>query len=159
MFHLDVFPIPKSTFENILKKFMSIIVEDFGQTVLWDATLKALFHIGSFVQKYSESEKAMSYRSFVVDKIMEMLSLDDIALPFSLKVEALYDIGMTGMKNMLTILQAMEGAIFTNLSEVCVCLYSNFIILSVVQGIMEYVISLLESFWAYFVTACFLFLI
>lgn len=117
-FHLDVFPIPKSTFENILKKFMSIIIEDFGQTVLWNATLKALFHIGSFVQKFSESEKAMSYKSFVVDKIMEMLSLDDIVLPFSLKVEALYDIGMTGMKNMLTILQAMEGAIFTNLSEV-----------------------------------------
>ncbi|CAL5199952.1 unnamed protein product [Lathyrus oleraceus] len=120
MFHLDVFPIPKSTFENILKKFMSIIIEDFDKTVLWNATLKALFHIGSFVQNFSESEKAMSYRSFVVDKIMELLSLDDIALPFSLKVEALSDIGMTGMKNMLTILQGLEGAIFANLSEVYV---------------------------------------
>jgi len=29
MFHLDVFRIPKSTLENILKKFMSIIIEDF----------------------------------------------------------------------------------------------------------------------------------
>ncbi|KAK2425246.1 MMS19 nucleotide excision repair protein [Trifolium repens] len=119
MFHLDVFPIPKSTFENILKKFMSIIIEDFNKTVLWNATLKALFHIGSFVQNISESEKAMSYRSFVVDKTMELLSLHDTALPFSLKVEALSDIGMTGMKNMLTILQGLEGTIFANLSEVC----------------------------------------
>ncbi|XP_012571694.1 MMS19 nucleotide excision repair protein homolog isoform X2 [Cicer arietinum] len=118
MFHLDVFPIPKSTFENILKKFMSIIIEGFNRTVLWNAALKALFHIGSFVQNFSESEKAMSYRSFVVDKTMELLSLDDIALPFSLKVEALSDIGMTGMKNMLTILQGLEGALFANLSEV-----------------------------------------
>ncbi|XP_058759195.1 MMS19 nucleotide excision repair protein homolog isoform X1 [Vicia villosa] len=120
MFHLDVFPIPKSTFENILKKFMSIIIEDFDKIVLWNATLKALFHIGSFVQNFSESEKAMSYRSLVVDKIMELLSLDDIALPFSLKVEALSDIGMTGMKNMLTILQGLQGAIFANLSEIYV---------------------------------------
>ncbi|KAI5417883.1 hypothetical protein KIW84_042492 [Lathyrus oleraceus] len=42
MFHLDVFPIPKSTFENILKKFMAIIVEDFDKTVLWNATLKSI---------------------------------------------------------------------------------------------------------------------
>ncbi|PNY17896.1 hypothetical protein L195_g014651 [Trifolium pratense] len=60
----------------------------------------------------------MSYRSFVVDKTMELLSLHDIALPFSLKVEALSDIGMTGMKNMLTILQGLEGTVFANLSEV-----------------------------------------
>lgn len=111
---------------------MSIIIEGFNRTVLWNAALKALFHIGSFVQNFSESEKAMSYRSFVVDKTMELLSLDDIALPFSLKVEALSDIGMTGMKNMLTILQGLEGALFANLSEVYFCFYNNFIILSVV---------------------------
>ncbi|KAK2371354.1 MMS19 nucleotide excision repair protein [Trifolium repens] len=125
MFHLDVFPIPKSTFENILKKFMSIIIEDFNKAVLWNATLKALFHIGSFVQNISESEKAMSYRSFVVDKTMELLSLHNTALPFSLKVEALSDIGMTGMKNMLTILHGLEGTIFANLSEVCRNLMSS----------------------------------
>jgi len=118
VFNLDVFPIPKSTFENILKKLMSIIIEDFNKTILWNSTLKSLFHIGSLFQNFSESEKAMSYKSFVVDKTMELLSLDDIALPFSLKVEVLSDIGMTGMKNMLKILQGLEGAIFANLSEV-----------------------------------------
>ncbi|XP_039690241.1 MMS19 nucleotide excision repair protein homolog isoform X2 [Medicago truncatula] len=118
MFNLDVFPIPKSTFENILKKFMSIIIEDFNKTILWNSTLKSLFHIGSLFQNFSESEKAMSYRSFVLDKTMELLSLDDISLPFSLKLEVLSDIGMTSMKNMLKILQGLEGAIFANLSEV-----------------------------------------
>ncbi|XP_061359137.1 MMS19 nucleotide excision repair protein homolog isoform X2 [Gastrolobium bilobum] len=118
MFRLDVFPIPKSIFENILRKFMSIIIEDFNKTILWKAALKALFHIGSFVEKFHESEKAMSYRSFIVEEIVEMLSHDDITLPFSLKVEALSDIGMTGMKNMLTILQGLGGAVFANLSEV-----------------------------------------
>ncbi|KAL5193967.1 MMS19 nucleotide excision repair [Glycine soja] len=45
MFHSDVFPIQKSKFENILKKFMSIIIEDFNKTILWEA-LKALYHVG-----------------------------------------------------------------------------------------------------------------
>lgn len=122
MFPLDVFPIPKSIFDNILRKFMSLIIEDFNKTLLWEAALKALFHIGSFVQNFQESEKAMSYRSFVVDKTVELLSLNDIALPFSLKVEALSDIGMTGMKSMPTILQGLGGAVFVNLSEVYVCI-------------------------------------
>ncbi|RDX83993.1 MMS19 nucleotide excision repair protein-like protein [Mucuna pruriens] len=118
MFRSDVFPIQKSIFENILKKFMSIIIEDCNKTILWEAALKALFHVGSFVQKFHESEKAMSYRSLVVEKIVELLFLDDITLPFSLKVEALSNIGMTGMKNMLTILQGLGRAVFANLSKV-----------------------------------------
>lgn len=124
MFCLDVFPIPKSVsmFENILRKFMSIMIEDFNKTLLWKAALKALFHIGSFVNKFHEAEKAMSYRSLVVEKILQLLSLDDITLPFTLKVEALSDIGMTGMKNMLTILQGLAAAVFANLSEVYVCI-------------------------------------
>lgn len=101
---------------------MSLIIEDFNKTLLWEAALKALFHIGSFVLNFQESEKAMSYRSLVVDKTVELLSLNDIALPFSLKVEALSDIGMTGMKSMPTILQGLGGAVFVNLSEVYVCI-------------------------------------
>jgi len=122
MFGSDVFPIQKSVFENILKKFMSIIVEDFNKTILWEAALKALYQVGSFVQKFHESEKAMSYRNLVVEKIVEILSLDDITLPFSLELEALSNIGMTGMKNMLTILQGLGRAVFSNLSKVHVCI-------------------------------------
>ncbi|KAL2332331.1 hypothetical protein Fmac_019912 [Flemingia macrophylla] len=117
-FQSDVFPIHKTIFENILKKIMSIIIEDFNKTILWEAALKALCHVGSFVQKFHESEKATSYRSLVVEKIVELLSLDDIVLPLSLKVEALSNIGMTGMKNMLTILQGLGTAVFANLSKV-----------------------------------------
>ncbi|KAK8469765.1 hypothetical protein PHAVU_005G166100 [Phaseolus vulgaris] len=118
MFHSDVFSMQKSIFENILKKFMSIIIEDFNKKILWEAALKALCHVGSFVQEFHESEKAMSYGSLVVEKIVEFLFLDDIIVPFSLKVEALSNIGMTGMKNMLTSLQGMRKAVFANLSKV-----------------------------------------
>ncbi|CAL0322063.1 unnamed protein product [Lupinus luteus] len=118
MFCLDGFPISISMFTNILKKFMSIIMEDFNKTMLWEAALKALFHIGSSVHKFHESEKAMSYSSLVVEKFVELLSLDDINLPFTLKLEALSVIGMTGTKNMLTVLQGLAGALFGNLSEV-----------------------------------------
>ncbi|KAF7843400.1 MMS19 nucleotide excision repair protein-like protein isoform X1 [Senna tora] len=120
MFPGDAFPIPKSLFENILRKFMSIITEDFHKTILWDVALKALVHIGSFVQKFHESEKAMSYRSFVVEKTVELLSLDDTTMSFSFKVEALSNIGMTGMEHMLKVLQGLEGAIFSSLSDVFV---------------------------------------
>jgi len=133
MFHSDVFSMQTSIFENILKKFMSIIIKDFNKKILWEAALKALCHVGSFVQEFHESEKAMSYGSLVVEKIVEFLFLDDIIVPFSLKVEALSNIGMTGMKNMLTSLQGMRKAVFANLSKVCVAhltlntLYSSFI--------------------------------
>ncbi|XP_020227718.1 MMS19 nucleotide excision repair protein homolog isoform X1 [Cajanus cajan] len=119
-FQSDVFPIQKSIFENILNKIMSIIMEDFEKTILWESALKALCHVGSFVQMFHESEKAMSYRSLVVEKIVELLSLDDITLPFSLKVEALSNVGMTGRKNMLTILQGLGTAVLANLSKVYV---------------------------------------
>ncbi|XP_019458712.1 PREDICTED: MMS19 nucleotide excision repair protein homolog [Lupinus angustifolius] len=118
MFCLDGFPISISMFTNILRKFMSIIMEDFNKTILWEAALKALFHIGSSVHKFHESEKATSYSSLVVEKIVELLSLDDISLPFTLKLEALSVIGMTGTKNMLIVLQGLAGAVFGNLSEV-----------------------------------------
>ncbi|BAT91645.1 hypothetical protein VIGAN_07025500 [Vigna angularis var. angularis] len=118
MFHSEVFSLQKSIFENILKKFMSIIIEDFNKKLLWEAALKALCHIGSFVQEFHESEKAMSYGSLVVEKIVEFLFLDDIVVPFSVKVEVLSNIGMTGMKNMVTCLQGMKKAVFSNLSKV-----------------------------------------
>lgn len=121
MFPGDDFPIPKVLFENILRKLMSIIIEDSNKTVLWEAALKALIHIGSYVQKFFESEKAMCYRSFVVEKIVGFLSLDDMTMPLSLKVEALSNIGMTGMKHMLKVFQGLEQAVFANLSEVFVC--------------------------------------
>lgn len=120
MFPGDSFPITKLLFENILRKFMSVITKDFNKMVLWEAALKALVHIGSFIHKFHESEKAKSYRSIVVEKIVKLLSLDDTTMPFSLKLEALSDIGMTGMMHMLKVLQEFEGAVFANLSMISV---------------------------------------
>ncbi|KAL1349378.1 hypothetical protein AAHE18_07G152700 [Arachis hypogaea] len=119
MFCSDVFPVPMLLFEDILKKLMSIIIEDSNKMTLWEAALKALFHIGSFVQKFDESEKAMSYKSLVVEKAAELLSINDINLPLSLKVKALSEIGMTGKINMLTVLQGLRGVVFANVSDVC----------------------------------------
>ncbi|XP_027929094.1 MMS19 nucleotide excision repair protein homolog isoform X2 [Vigna unguiculata] len=133
MFHSEVFSLQKSIFDNILKKFMSIIIEDFNKKVLWEAALKALCHVGSFVQEFHKSEKAMSYGSLVVEKIVELLFLDDIVVPFSLKVEALSNIGMTGMKNMVTCLQGMRKAVFANLSKVHTNLRSS----EVTVGLLE----------------------
>jgi len=39
----NVFPIPKSTLENIFKKFMSVIIEDFNKIVPWNSTSKSFF--------------------------------------------------------------------------------------------------------------------
>ena len=61
-----------------LKKFMSIIMKGSIKTVLWELALKALVHIGSYVHKFNESKKAMCYRGFVVEKIVGLLSLNDI---------------------------------------------------------------------------------
>ncbi|KAL1298239.1 hypothetical protein AAHE18_18G018100 [Arachis hypogaea] len=119
MFCSDVFPVPMLIFEDILKKLMSIIIEDSNKMTLWEAALKALFHIGSFVQKFDESEKAMSYKILVVEKAAELLSINDINLPLSLKVKALSEIGMTGKINMLTVLQGLTGVVFANVSDVC----------------------------------------
>ncbi|XP_057432306.1 MMS19 nucleotide excision repair protein homolog isoform X2 [Lotus japonicus] len=162
MFQIDIFPIPISIFEKILGKFMSIIMEGLNRTVLWEAALKALFHIGSFVQKFHDSEKAMSYRRLVVEKMVELLSLDDVTLPFSLKVEALSDIGMTGMKYMLTILQGLGGAVFANLSEVCRNVRSSEIAIQLLEcysckllpwihengGSEEFVVQFVSDIWS-----------
>ncbi|MED6137552.1 hypothetical protein PIB30_066031 [Stylosanthes scabra] len=121
MFCSDVFPVPMLIFEEILKKLMSIIIEDSNKMMLWEAALKALFHIGTFVHKFDESEKAVSYKSLVVEKTTELLSNNDIGLPLSFKVKALSVIGTTGKKNMLTILQGLTGVVFANVSDVHAC--------------------------------------
>ena len=116
----EFFPISKSIFENVLLTFTSIIVEDFNKTLLWKLALKALVQVGSFVDRFHESEKALSYNVVVVEKIVSLMFLDDFGLPFQLRLEVLSDIGTTGPNVMLKIVQGLEDAIFANLSEVYV---------------------------------------
>lgn len=96
---------------------MSIISVDFDQKLLWKLALKALVHIGSFVGKCNESEKALSYMSIIVDKIVSLLSDDNFTLPFPLKLELVSEIGASGKNHMLKIVQGLEGAIFASISD------------------------------------------
>ncbi|KAL4625999.1 hypothetical protein ACB092_05G064500 [Castanea dentata] len=116
----DVSPVPISEFENILITFMSIITVDFKKTLLWRLALKALMNIGSFIDKNNESEKILSYMRIVVEKIVSLVSLDDVTMPFPLKLEAISGIGRSGLNYMLHIIQGFEEALFANLSEIYV---------------------------------------
>ncbi|KAM4100099.1 hypothetical protein ACB094_05G042800 [Castanea mollissima] len=116
----DVSPVPISEFENILITFMSIITVDFKKTLLWRLALKALMNIGSFIDKNNESEKILSYMRIVVEKIVSLVSLDDVTMPFPLKLEAISGIGTSGLNYMLHIIQGFEEALFANLSEIYV---------------------------------------
>ncbi|XP_050286018.1 MMS19 nucleotide excision repair protein homolog isoform X2 [Quercus robur] len=116
----DVSPVPISEFENILITFMSIITVNFKKTLLWRLALKALMNIGSFIDRNNESEKILSYMRIVVEKIVSLVSLDDVTMPFPLKLEAISGIGTSGLNYMLHIIQGFEEALFANLSEIYV---------------------------------------
>ncbi|KAF3450688.1 hypothetical protein FNV43_RR06777 [Rhamnella rubrinervis] len=111
-------PISETLFENILRTFMSIISMDFNQTLLWKLALKALVHIGTFVDGCNESEKAQSYTGIVVQSILSLVHSDDCTLPFALKLEAIFEIGASGSSHMLKIIQGLEETALANLSDV-----------------------------------------
>ncbi|KAM1359642.1 hypothetical protein ACFX11_046614 [Malus domestica] len=113
----DILPISKIIFENILTELMSIILVDFNKTLLWKLALKALVHIGSFVDAYHESEKALSYIDLVVEKTLSLVSHDDFNVPFPLKLETVSEIGASGLNHMLKIVQGLEEAIVGKLSD------------------------------------------
>lgn len=112
------FPIPLFVFEKILQTFVPIIITEWSKTFLWKLTLKALVHIGSFVERFNESEKKESYMQIVVERTVA--SLNVVGMPLSLKLEALSDIGTSSPTCMLKIVQKLEEAIFDNLSDVYV---------------------------------------
>lgn len=116
----EFFPISKSIFENVLLTFTSNITEDSNKTLLWKLALKALVQIGSFIDRFHENEKALSYNHIVVEKIVSLMFLDDFGLPFQLRLEVASDISTTGLNVMLKIVQGLEDAIVANLSEVYV---------------------------------------
>lgn len=125
----DFLPISKIIFENILTELMSIILVDFNKTLLWKLALKALVHIGSFVDAYHESEKALSYVDLVVEKTLSLVSHDDFNVPFPLKLETVSEIGASGLNHMLKIVQGLEEAIVGKLSDyVCSTYNSVFVI-------------------------------
>lgn len=110
----------KLMYENILLTLMSIIESDFNKKFLWKAALKALVEISLFVNKYPEDEKAASFNSIVRQKIVSLISSDDLNMPQSLKLEAIFDIGLTGKSFMHSVVSELEKTISASLSEIFV---------------------------------------
>ncbi|KAI7734329.1 hypothetical protein M8C21_017034 [Ambrosia artemisiifolia] len=110
-------PVSKSTFEEILVEFTSIIVLKFNNASAWRSVLNALVEIGSLIKKSDDFEKMASFDVIVVERMLALLSSDDLSMPFSLKVEAVSKIGMTNLKYMLKIVQELNTTISTNLQK------------------------------------------
>lgn len=100
---------------------MSIISFDFNQTSLWKLALWALVQIGTFVDQCDISQKALSYTDIVVQKMLSLVHVDDSTLSFSLKLEAVFEIGASGRSHMLKIIQGLEETVLASLSDVYVC--------------------------------------
>ncbi|KAJ0755553.1 putative DNA repair/transcription protein MET18/MMS19 [Helianthus annuus] len=110
-------PVSKSTFEEILVEFTSVITLKFNNASIWRFVLNALVEIGSLIKKSDDSEKMASFDVIVVEKMLPLLSSDDLSMPFSLKVGAVSKIGMTNLKYMRKIVQELNRAISTNLQK------------------------------------------
>ncbi|KAL3528688.1 hypothetical protein ACH5RR_008010 [Cinchona calisaya] len=130
-------PVSEPLFENILLNLVSAITSRFDKILLWELELKALLEIGLFIDKYQESEKASSFDRIVVEKIVYLISSGDPAMPLSLKMQAVCDIGMTGKNSMLTVVQGMDKAISAKFAQAYVD--GNF-------ESVELIIKLLECF-------------
>ncbi|CAN1285939.1 MMS19 nucleotide excision repair protein homolog [Linum perenne] len=115
--------IPDSTFEDILVKLVSIVVEDSSNILLWRLALKALVHIATFIHKSDEPDKQMRYMNIVVEKFVPLVSSIEFNLPFPLKLEALSHVGRSNRKYMLRILLQLEEVISTSLIAVYVCIF------------------------------------
>ncbi|KAB2079049.1 hypothetical protein ES319_A06G205300v1 [Gossypium barbadense] len=112
--------ISKTVFEKILVTFVSIINEEYSKRLSWKLALKALVEVGSFIERYHESEKESSYMDIVVEKILSLAFVGDFGILFPLRLEALSDIGTSGRSYMLKVVQGLEEAIYANLYEVYV---------------------------------------
>ncbi|KAF8393447.1 hypothetical protein HHK36_021691 [Tetracentron sinense] len=112
--------ISKSISENILTTFMSIITMGYEKTLLWKMALKAIVQIGTFIEKSHEYDRVTSYMSVVVEKTVSLISLEDSAMPFPLKLEAISVIGTCGSKFMLRVIQGLEEAISAHFLDAAV---------------------------------------
>ncbi|KAI3416950.1 MMS19 nucleotide excision repair protein [Psidium guajava] len=129
-------PIPESLLEYILTALLSIITENFRGTLSWNLALKALVNVGSYIEKYHESKKEISYM-VVVEKIGSLLTAAECMMPYSRKLAAVSEVGMSGRNYMLKVVPRLEEAIFTNLSDLYVNGY---------MGPAENTVQLLECY-------------
>lgn len=117
----QMLPIGESTFEDILTIFTSIMTSGWENTFLWKLALKALMEIGTFIDRYHDSEKVSKYITIVVEKAVSLICRDGSDMPLQLQLEALFGIGTSGQVFMLQVTQGLEAAISANLLEAGVC--------------------------------------
>ncbi|XP_011072433.1 MMS19 nucleotide excision repair protein homolog isoform X2 [Sesamum indicum] len=111
-------PVSKSVNDNIFLELVSIITSDSNKTFEWTSALKALVEIGFSIDKCLDSEKAASFESTVVEKIVSLISSLDSAIPLSLRLQAAFEIGATRKDFMLRVVRGLDESIDTNFSAV-----------------------------------------
>ncbi|KAK4427289.1 MMS19 nucleotide excision repair protein [Sesamum alatum] len=111
-------PVSKSINDNIFLELVSIITSDSNKTFLWTSALKALVEIGFSSDKCLNPERAASFESAVVEKIVSLISCLDSAIPLSLRLQAAFEIGATRKDFMLRVVQGLDEAIDTHFSAV-----------------------------------------
>jgi DNA repair/transcription protein MET18/MMS19 len=117
MFRGGSSPVSRTEFENILVTLTSIITAKSGKTVVWELALKALVCIGSFIDRYHESDKAMSYMSIVVDNLVSLACSSHCGLPYQMILEATSEVCSTGPKYVEKMVQGLEEAFCSSLSD------------------------------------------
>lgn len=115
-------PLSKDVFKDTLAILVTVIKDRPSDTYVWRLSLNALVQIGLFVDKSNDSQKAMCYEEFVVQRLLSWFSSDDSAVCLAQNLEAICEIGMTKWEFMLVATRWLEQAIFAKILDACVCL-------------------------------------
>ncbi|KFK31334.1 hypothetical protein AALP_AA6G098500 [Arabis alpina] len=113
----DASPVSRSEFENILMTLTSFITAKSGKTILWELALKALVCIGSFINRYHEHDKAISYMSIVVENLVSLSCSSHCGLSYPMILEATSEVCSTAPKHVEKMVQGLEEALCSSLSE------------------------------------------
>ncbi|CAH8361669.1 unnamed protein product [Eruca vesicaria subsp. sativa] len=110
-------PVSRSEFEKILTTLTSIITAQSAKTVKWELALKALVCMGSFIDRYYESEKAMSYMGVVVENLVSLACSSHCSLPYPMILEATSEVCSTRPKYVEKMVQGFEEAFCSSFSD------------------------------------------
>ncbi|KAL1188270.1 MMS19 nucleotide excision repair-like protein [Cardamine amara subsp. amara] len=110
-------PLSRSEFEKILMTLTSIITAKSAKTVVWELALRALVCIGSFIDRYHDSDKVMSYMSIVVENLVSLASSSQCGLPYAMLLEATSEVCSTGPEHVEKMVQGFEEAFCSSLSD------------------------------------------
>lgn len=120
-------PISEDVYRYILVILMSIVTERFEDTFLWKLSVKVLIEIGSFIEKYHDSYRGISFNRIVVERIVSLFQHDDSTMPLALKLDAISEIGAIGVDYMSRVIKLLEEAILSKFLAVCVsCIGASF---------------------------------